>query len=72
MSILGFCVDGWALRLWWTTTLRQFYDRSLFRLAYFGEGIEIVNLEEFTWEHCSSEVTISLIKNGCKTILMDS
>jgi hypothetical protein len=26
---------------WWTTTLRQLYDRSPFKLAHFGEGIVI-------------------------------
>src|SRR6516165_493955 len=36
----GFFVGG-ELRSWWTTTLLQRYDRSPFKLAYFGEGIVI-------------------------------
>jgi hypothetical protein len=29
---------------WWTTTLRQLYDRSPFKLAHFGEGIDSYKL----------------------------
>jgi hypothetical protein len=37
---VGFLVDG-ELMSWWTTTLRQLYDRSPFKLTHFGEDIVV-------------------------------